>query len=778
MRQILEKWSKSSAGVFVQWFRNVREKVTFRHLFYFNQIVLTLVLVGVLAIFGSNIYTSELVSLREKFEPLLSREVEQFNYDFRSLESNVDKLKIYMDLYALTPVKALNANVSAFAAKTLAPHTMQYNAFFAFGPELSRKYFGRKSYVLTVHRDYSLYGTEGYSDSSKFVTRVFLDEGFLGDPSMEWWSMNKLDREIAYSKFYFDKGYMEKVMFTTATGVFVDGKLAGVVGIDTLASDFASRLDSFHLGQTGGLIIVDDQGRPLVPLLGSDTPIIGYKYKKAANEAEFKILPTLTEKVFEVRGFGLKTFYGSDGAQYLTISKALKGRPWHLVLFQQRNEAFASLYQKLFLVLATSLAAYVALSFIMWLSWRYMVYRNSLAFRALKEARDRAEAATRAKSAFLSTMSHEIRTPLNAMLGVTELLSETSLDKEQNHYVRTLQNAGDSLLGVLNNVLDFSKIESGHVNLETAEFRFSDLMRETQDLCSISAQKKKLEFVVSAPSEDHRVAGDFHRLKQILLNLIGNAIKFTPRGKIELALEVVALGEKGINEYRLAVRDTGVGISRENLSHIFEDFHQEDSSITRRFGGTGLGLSISRKLVQLMGSEISCLSEINKGSEFSFSLKLRGTAVGPWPKYESILPPAPSLRTDLVRILIVDDMDDNHNLIRAYFKKLSFVKAESAYDGDEALRLLRESEYQLVLMDVQMPNMDGLEAIRRLRRQELESGRVRTPVVVISANSFREDIEKSLQAGADEHCGKPIRKDTLLALVEKYCISAKDSVMA
>ncbi|MNJ92769.1 Autoinducer 2 sensor kinase/phosphatase LuxQ [compost metagenome] len=761
----------------MQWLRNIREKVTFGHLFLFNQLVLTLVLLGVLVVFGVNLYASEQVSLREKFEPLLSREVERFNNDFVSLEGNVEKLKIFMDLYDIASVRELNKKIKDFTAKTLAPHPMQYNAFFAYGPELSRRYFNKDAYILTIHRDYSLYGTEKYLEPESFVAQTFIDQNFINDPTLEWWFMNKVDQTISYSHFYFDKGYMEKVMFTTATGLFKSGRLMGAVGIDTLASDFSSRLDSFQLGKTGGLMVVDGYGRPILPLIGTDSAMIGYHHKRAANEKEFNSLPTFSEKIFDVQGYGLKTFHGEDGVKYLTISKSLKGRPWHLVLYQQRNEAFTSLYSKVFVVLATSLGAYVALSFLLWLSWKYMVFRNDQAFLALTEARDRAEAATKAKSAFLSTMSHEIRTPLNAMLGVTELLSETGLDREQRHYVRTLQGAGDSLLSVLNNVLDFSKIESGNIRLEILEFRMSDLVREIHDLCSISAQKKNLELVVKNPPFDELVRGDFHRIKQVLLNLIGNAIKFTPRGKIELSVETTESSDMTLKSYKLGVRDTGVGISKDNLNHIFDDFSQEDSSITRRFGGTGLGLSISRKLVKLMGADIQCESQLQVGSQFYFSLMLEGQSIGPWAyvnkEVKKIEPHMAS-----AQILIVDDMEDNHSLIKAYLKNIRNVTTESVYDGDTCLHRLRTADYSLILMDVQMPNMDGLETIRRLRERERSERRPRTPIVVISANSFREDIEKSLIAGADEHCGKPLRKETLLSLVEKYCSLQKNDVIA
>lgn len=748
-------------------FRGIFRRLTFGYLFLFNQIFLTIILIAVVVIYSLNLLKEEHRHIYEKLEPELASEVEEIDISLQDLENNVFKLKSLAELFDSINRRDLLKAMQSFVGKNLAPHPTQYNGFFAFAPEMARKYFDKPYYIVTVHRNYSLVGTQRYSDPEYFETQIFTDGWFYSDPTVEWWHMNKVDGKIAYSNFYFDRGFMEKVMFTTATGLFRDGRLVGVLGIDTLASDMAQRLGKFRLGETGGLVVTNDQGQVVLPLTEKSLPMMGWVHRMAKSEAEFLSMPVYSDFAFDITNTNLREIKGSDGKKYLILSKALKKRPWHVILYQEKNEAYANFYPRWIFFLLMSAEAYLALSFVVWVSWRYVSYRNQEAFLALKESRDRAEAATRAKSSFLSTMSHEIRTPLNAMLGVTELLSETKLDSEQARYTTTLQQAGESLLSVLNNILDFSKIESGKVTIENIEFKLSDLLGELSNLVEPMAAKKGLRFVLIHPEQDELVLGDFNHLRQVLMNLLGNAVKFTQQGEIRLIASTESSAEMKRKQFYFEVSDTGIGIAKENLHHIFDDFRQEDSSITRRFGGTGLGLSISRKIVQLMGSDINCISEVGKGSSFQFILTLPGKSLALWQKNQRKLEERP--RISSLRILIVDDMEDNHGLLRAYLKKAQPAVVDSAYSGQECLQKCSENSYDIIFMDVQMPGMSGIETIHRLREKEKMESLSRTPVVVISANDFPEDYEKSLAAGADDHCGKPIRKDRILLMLEKHC---------
>ncbi|WP_374031931.1 ATP-binding protein [Bdellovibrio bacteriovorus] len=755
----------------------MKKKLTFVHLFLLNQLVTTLVLLTVLGVYGTHLFIQEQRAIRERMEPASAREVDRINNDFATLEANVQRLKSMVELFDVMPKGTRVEKFRQFASATIASHSTQFNAWVALGPRLAREYMGREAYVYVVHRDYSLFANPKYNDPSTFVAEVFAEPGYDKDPDVQWWWMNEKNSGVNYSDFYFDKGYMEKIMFSTSTGIFSNGgKLEAVVGIDTLAGDIAHRLGVFKLGETGGALIVDEHGRPVLPLIAKDTPVLGFKYLRALNQDEFKAMPKLSQKVFNIQNQRqLQEFPGADGKTYLTYSRPIKGKPWHLVIYQEKTEAYSGLYFRLFFFGFVALVAYVVFTLMVWMTGKYVIAQDKEALARLQDSRDRAEAATRAKSLFLSTMSHEIRTPLNAMLGSAELLNETHLNFEQKELLISLQSAGDTLLSMLNNILDFSKFESGRMQLESREFLLSDLVREVQALISTSILRKNLQFTFHPPEHDRLIVGDSLRLKQVLMNLLGNAVKFTDRGAIELTVQPYPGKEPGKEVIFFEVKDTGIGIAKENLKKVFDEFGQEDSSVTRRFGGTGLGLSISQKIVHLMGGELYCESRQFVGSRFHFSIQVTSRRAELWStRFNLELAPPPQVvqpgaETGRKSILIVDDMEENHTLLKAYIKRLDYVTTDSAYNGYECLEMWERGHYDMIFMDVQMPKMSGLDTIRKLREIERARGLRRTPVVVISANSFTEDIEKSLMAGADQHCGKPVRKQTVLEIVQKYC---------
>ncbi|AHZ86111.1 Sensor histidine kinase RcsC [Bdellovibrio bacteriovorus] len=755
----------------------MKKKLTFVHLFLLNQLVTTLVLLTVLGVYGTHLFIQEQRAIRERMEPASAREVDRINNDFATLEANVQRLKSMVELFDVMPKGTRVEKFRQFASATIAGHSTQFNAWVALGPRLAKEYLGRESYVYVVHRDYSLFASPKYNDPTTFVAEVFTEPGYDKDPDVQWWWMNEKSSGVNYSDFYFDKGYMEKVMFSTTTGIFSNaGKLEAVVGIDTLAGDIAHRLGIFKLGDTGGALVVDEHGRPVLPLIAKDTPVLGFKYLRALNQDEFRAMPKLSQKVFNIQNQRqLQEFPGADGKTYLTYSRPIKGKPWHLVIYQEKGEAYSGLYFRLFFFGFVALVAYVVFTLMVWMTGKYVIAQDKEALARLQDSRDRAEAATRAKSLFLSTMSHEIRTPLNAMLGSAELLNETHLNFEQRELLISLQSAGDTLLSMLNNILDFSKFESGRMQLESREFLLSDLVREVQALISTSVLRKNLQFTFHPPEHDRWIVGDSLRLKQVLMNLLGNAVKFTDRGAIELTVQPYPGSEPGKETIFFEVKDTGIGIAKENLKKVFDEFGQEDSSVTRRFGGTGLGLSISQKIVQLMGGELYCESRQFVGSRFHFSVQMTSRRAELWSaRFNLELTPPPQLvrpssEAGRKSILIVDDMEENHTLLKAYIKRLEYVTTDSAYNGYECLEMWERGHYDMIFMDVQMPKMSGLDTIRKLREIERARGLHRTPVVVISANSFTEDIEKSLMAGADQHCGKPVRKQTVLEIVQKYC---------
>jgi two-component system, sensor histidine kinase len=373
--------------------------------------------------------------------------------------------------------------------------------------------------------------------------------------------------------------------------------------------------------------------------------------------------------------------------------------------------------------------------------------------RQLQSAKTVADEANRAKSDFLAVMSHEIRTPLNAVMGFASLLSETRLDEAQRNYLGTITSEGKRLSSLINDILDFTKIEEGRLLLERLPFAPVETVHEILRLLSARANEKNIDLRFEAQiAGPLLVAGDPLRFRQILLNLVDNAIKFTPRGAVTIFLHWTPpsrLDAQGSLSVR--VRDTGIGIPETKLKTLFQMFVQADSSTTRRYGGTGLGLAICQRLVTLMGGKLSAKSEPGAGSEFAFTLPLTPVVLPADP-----VAPTPELAiksTRPPRVLVVDDMETNRFLLEVFLRRNGF-EPQLAAGGEEAIRLTREKQFDAILMDLQMPDMDGLTATKRIRDAE-PPGR-RTLIIALTASIGKGTREQCIEAGMDEHLTKPL----------------------
>lgn len=385
--------------------------------------------------------------------------------------------------------------------------------------------------------------------------------------------------------------------------------------------------------------------------------------------------------------------------------------------------------------------------------------------KELKLAKNEAEKASNAKSEFLARMSHEIRTPLNSVLGMLELLKETPLNKDQERYINLFSHAGENLKALINDLLDFSKIEAKALTIEEISYDLNKTIRSVFEILQLKAEEKGLEYKLDIDEQIPLCQiGDPTRLRQVLFNLIGNAIKFTKEGSVRIKTQLI-----NDTHFSITIEDTGIGIPREKLAQIFTPFFQGDVSITREYGGTGLGLVISKNLAEIMNGNLVMKSLLGRGSVFTLTLPNRPDPHPqknkqhqdgfPWEKYIG----------PKFRILLVDDSEDNRVLICHYLKNLPFECYE-ATNGKEAFELFQINNYDLIFMDIQMPIMTGYKATELIRHYEDKNKLLRTPIIALTATAVVEDLRKTLDVGCDSYAVKPVKRREILEILHNYLI--------
>ncbi len=734
---------------------------------------------GLIVVFATLIILSSSFTSRLALEKHARTIME--NISSYTMDKSVSHLDPARNAARLTLGLAHNDVINSRNPNTMASYL--YEQLYLY-PQISGLFFGGNDGSFIMASRYNKLQTDGYftkiirmSDDSRSVELIYktstghlirhqFDPTDTYDPRLRpWYIKAKKQNKLIWTNPYIFYT-AQKPGITVASPVRdSNDEFLGVVGVDIGIDALSTFVSQLNIGKNGQAFI-----------MGRNGDVIAYSDMEKILKDDGKGKPRLT-KIIELDDpvtkeafLSLKmphddlrldgpryTSFSRDGKKYIAMFTpfADKQWPWVIGIYMPEDDYLGSIKSNrntnIFIALVTVIIALI-IGFII--------------ARKLSRARDTAELADTAKSQFLARMSHEIRTPMNALLGAGELLSETKLTDEQKSYVSIYQSAGEHLRDLISDVLDISRIESGKFNLESKPFNLHNTVEHTCEVFALDARSKEIELKCNIePGTPEHLVGDPTALKQILVNLVGNAIKFTPAGSVKVTVDAVARRTSSdVPDWvtlKFQVKDTGIGIAADMQASVFDRFIQADGSTSRTYGGTGLGLAISRSLVRLMSGEMAMKSEQGKGSSFTF------TAIFPVdPHYGAAMESAQfstvgkQSRSSANRVLLVEDDERNRLLFQMFLKDLA-PPLEMAESGEEALRMHKEHTYDLILMDIEMPGLDGYQTTQAIRDFEVENGLPATPIVAVTAHAIKEAEKQCRESGCTGYLAKPVTKASL-----------------